>query len=93
MSEVMDKVFGGGERRGLMQGLALLIVGIVFLILAGVMPFILAAMAAMAIIAGDLIGAASIALAILWMPNLFYVLGAILLILGIIGIIWYLYRR
>ncbi|NHI93801.1 MAG: hypothetical protein EAX96_15040 [Candidatus Lokiarchaeota archaeon] len=86
-TEIMDKIFGGATMRGLIQGIALLIVGIII----SVIPAVVTASAAMYLLTNPTMYAQVIATAaaLYWL----YIIGEILITLGIVGIIWWVLRK
>ena len=86
-TEIMDQIFGGAEKRGIIQGIALLVVGIVLYSI----PAVIAAGAA-AMLLTDPTQYYTIMATVTVMSWMYWV-GEILIVLGIVGIIWYILRK
>ena len=90
-TEIMDKVFGGATNRGLIQGIVLLVVGIILDVIPAVATAAAAASAAAYIITNPtmyyqiLAGAAAL--------GFLYIIGDILITLGVVGLIWWFLRK
>ena len=92
LTEYMDKIFGGPEsNRGLIQGIILLVIGIVIdAIVAGASAAITASAAAIIISnPGQYASLVALAAGISYIS----ILGNILITLGIIGIVWWVVRK
>lgn len=84
----MDKVFGGGEKRGIIQGILLIVVGIILMIL----PSMLISMSVLLVFTNPA-GALQMVLlgaSLYWPLN---IIGWILIIVGAVGIIWFIVRK
>ncbi len=85
-TEWMDKIFGGpGEKRGLIQGIVLLVVGIIL----EAIPSGVYASSILVIDPAQALALYSLYLALGWMNWV----GGILVTLGIIGLVWFVLRK
>ena len=87
--DIMDTIFGGGEKRGLLQGIALLVLGIILGIVGAVMVASAALSALLILFGGNPAAAAGLVAG----GNLIAGLSSIPIILGVIGLIWWVLRN
>ena len=86
--EILDKIFGGGEKRGLLQGILMIVLAIVLWIISGILTLVAAGGMFIAILTLD----ASALLIATAAAGVFGGLAYIPLILGIVGIVWWILR-